>query len=281
MKYVEYKVSGITDADTSDIVVAELSDWEFDSFSDYNVVDGSVSCYIPEEQQMKQAVEIAAYLEGTGYPYTVTSVADDTNWNSVWESNFTPILVDGRCYIRAPFHEPRTDVEHEIVIMPKMSFGTGHHATTHLMLDRILSADLREKTGLDMGSGTGVLAILAVRAGAAHVDAIDIDEWAYENCVENIEANGVAGKITTLLGDASLLTGKDRYDFILANINRNILLNDMDKYGQVLKSGGEILFSGFLEIDVKVIEEKAASQGLMPQGVYTKDGWASVRCVKR
>ena len=279
MKYIEYKITCIPDEDSSEIIVAELADLGFESFSEYSGTDKSVSGYLPAAETAGEP-QIEEYLREAGYPYERIEFKDDTNWNALWESNFQPILLEGRCYIRAPFHEKRGDVEHEVIIMPKMSFGTGHHATTSLMLSRIMDLDLRGKSGLDMGSGTGVLAILAVMRGAWQVEAIDIDRWAYENCIENTEMNRVRDRINVLEGDASLLGKAEKYDFILANINRNILLADMPDYARVLKPGGAILFSGFLEVDIPVIQRKAAETGLAPRFSVLKDGWALVECRK-
>ena len=204
---------------------------------------------------------------------------ETVNWNALWESNFTPVEVEGRCLIRAPFHEPLPGCEVEAVIMPKMSFGTGHHATTWLMTAGLLGQNFKGLSGLDMGSGTGVLAVLAAKLGAVHVDAVDIDEWAFENGTENVAANGVQDRVTPVLGDVAAIAGK-RYDFILANINRNILLADMGQYAAALKPGAWLLMSGILEKDVVAISEKAASLGLAVEAVRAKDGWASVRCRK-
>ena len=280
MKYTEYRIAGIPDAEAADVVVAELADLGFDSFSDYEEQEKTLCGYVPAGAEGGCRDEAEKYLKNAGYRWTATEIPDDTNWNALWESNFQPIEVENRCCIRAPFHEPRPNVEHEIVIMPKMSFGTGHHATTRLMLEALLDGDFRGKQGLDMGSGTGVLAILAVRLGALAVDAIDVDEWAYENCRENLAANGVPDRVPPLLGDASLLAGGAIYDFVLANINRNILLNDMQRYADVLRPGGTLWMSGFLEIDVPVIEAKAVSLGFSLREVRTKEGWALTGCVK-
>ena len=217
-------------------------------------------------------------LERNRCRYTAAEVPD-RNWNTVWESNFEPIDVEGRCRIRAPFHSKNPACEYDVEIMPKMSFGTGHHATTYLMAAEIMDVDFAGKSGLDMGSGTGVLSILAVKRGAVRVDAVDIDEWAYRNGTENIKANGMEGRIVPLQGDASLLAGK-RYDFVLANINRNILLADMPVYAATLTPGGMLLVSGILEADISAIESRAAACGLDVDGVRRRNGWAAVRFVK-
>ena len=151
------------------------------------------------------------------------AVIPTQNWNASWESDFPPVDVEGRLRIRAPFHDPAPAGEMEAVVLPRMSFGTGHHATTWLMSRAVLGLGVAGRTGLDMGSGTGVLAIVAAKCGAAHVDAVDIDDWADENCRENVAANGVADRVEPMLGDVGRIAGR-RYDFILANINRNVLV---------------------------------------------------------
>ncbi len=185
------------------------------------------------------------------------------NWNAVWESNFPPVDVEGRLLIHAPFHEPAPAGVMEVVVMPKMSFGTGHHATTWLVSRAVLDLGVAGRRGLDMGSGTGVLAIVAAKCGAAHVDAVDIDDWADENCRENIASNGVADRIEPMLGDVRRIAGR-HYGFILANINRNILTADMPAYAAALEPGGDLVMSGFLEQDVPAIVACAGELGLRP-----------------
>jgi ribosomal protein L11 methyltransferase len=194
-----------------------------------------------------------------------------TNWNAEWEKSFDPISVDGACLIRAPFHEIQGDYKFVITIEPKMSFGTGHHATTHLIISEMLQMEWDGLDVLDMGSGTAVLAILAEKMGARDIDAIDIDEWAFENAEENASRNDCS-KIRCLLGGAELL-GDKKYDIILANINRNILLRDMHLYRAVLKDGGKILFSGFYEQDVTELEKVATPLGLKIQNKRLMNEW--------
>lgn len=279
MQYLEYKIS-VASAEQSEIVMADLAEIGFDSFTDYETGLGTMGAYIASNEHVKHAKDIENYLHEL--PHTVTEIEPE-NWNALWESNFEPIDVGGRCYIRAPFHEPMAGVEHEVVIMPKMSFGTGHHPTTHLMVEAVLSMELEGFRGLDMGSGTGILAILAAKRGAVHVDAIDIDDWATENCNENAELNGVQDRVRALLGDASLLDssssligGGQAYDFVLANINRNILLRDMPSYVSLLANGGVIVFSGILEFDVPDIEGRAVELGLTIISREVRQGWARI-----
>lgn len=274
MSYIELYIPA-RDSMHSEILMAELADFPFESFEQEETC---LKAYIRAEDLAKCRTEVDEFLLTTGVECRYTEI-EQQNWNALWESNFEPVNVEGRCVIRAPFHdEPAGDVL-DIIIMPKMSFGTGHHATTWLMTAAILDADLRGLCGLDMGSGTGVLAIVAAKYGAAHLDAVDIDEWAYENCMENIEVNRVAASVTPILGDVSTTTGRS-YDFILANINRNILLADIEEYAAVLRGGGTLIMSGILEKDIPAISEKAASLGFEVCSARTKDGWAAVECKK-
>ena len=185
------------------------------------------------------------------------------------------MLVDGFCWVRAPFHEHRDDVEYEIEIEPKMSFGTAHHATTYMMLTWLRDLDMKGKSVLDMGCGTAVLAILAKKRGAKYVEAVDVDEWAWKNAMENVQRNG-CDEIVCRLGDAETLGEERRFDVILANINRNILLNDMGAYVSTLKQGGMLVMSGFYESDVPMLKAKAEELGLRMEGERVRDGWASV-----
>ena len=279
MKYYELKLTypGIAEEERTGITIADLSDMGFESFQQ----DGNtLNSYIDEKNYKEYAAEIKEYIDHlaeTVIDYELKEL-EDVDWNAVWESNFEPITVGDLCCVRAPFH-PATKCRYEIIIMPKMSFGTGHHATTYLMIEKILEMNLEGKNGLDMGCGTGVLAILALKKGAEHTDAIDIDEWAYQNAIENADNNNVTGQISVFCGDAGLLQGK-RYDFIFANINRNILLADMQAYADSLTPGGEILFSGFLEIDTESIRKKASECGLHPVEERKRGGWVLVRAVK-
>ena len=203
MNYIDLNIR-TNDSEQSEIFIAQLSDWPFDSFDDQ---EGVLHAYIRETDFAACREEVENLLQESGASFGTELIAD-RNWNEVWESNFEPIEVEGRCSIRAPFHVPRPDLPFDIVIMPKMAFGTGHHATTQLMVEEILDMPLDELCGLDMGSGTAVLSILAVKKGAARMDAIDIDQWAYANSRENIAANGLEDRITPRQGDASLLAGR-------------------------------------------------------------------------
>ncbi len=279
MEYYELKITfpEVVEEEDTGIIVAELGDLGFDSFQqEENVLNGYVSAVSLEERR----TEIDAYIRTLEADLLKCewSKMENIDWNEVWESNFEPIQVGDLCCVRAPFHQPGT-CRYDIVIMPKMSFGTGHHATTYLMIENMFRMDIQGKNGLDMGCGTGILAILAVKLGAAFMDAVDIDDWAVENSRENTKANGTDRRISVMQGDASRLHAT-HYDFILANINRNVLLQDMGTYASCLEPGGEMLLSGFLEPDVPAIVDCAGKQGLKLVDHREKDGWQLVRVRK-
>ena len=270
MNYVELNIP--CNDELAEILIAELADYPFDSFA---TEPDLLKAYIPQEKMGDCYDRVEALLARYGVGEHRYIVIEAQNWNALWESNFPPVEVDELVAIRAPFHEPYPHFRFDVVITPKMSFGTGHHATTYLMSRAVASRDFTGKRVLDMGSGTGVLAIIAAMCNAESVDAVDIDEWAYENCVENCAENGVAEKVTAHLGDVSTIRGK-RYDAILANINRNILLGDMPHYVEALNEGGELIMSGILEGDIEVIRARAEELGLTYKGCDLKDGWVAV-----
>lgn len=204
-------------------------------------------------------------------------IIEQKNWNAAWEGQFHPIHINETCVIRAPFHES-THLDHEVIISPKMSFGTGHHETTFLMSQALFEHSLIGKSLMDMGCGTGVLAILAKKLGADRVEGIDIEEWAYENSVENARENNVA-TIQFFHGDVEALKGK-RFDVIMANINRNILLQDMSVYAQCLNESGKLYLSGFYQTDVELITESGKKNGLNFVHSKNKNGWAMVQLSK-
>lgn len=272
MDYVELNMPA-GDAQQAEIITAWLSDFPFESFMQES---GVLKAYITKDALCDCKDQIDQVLREAGVSGHTYIEIESRNWNELWESQFEPVDVEGLCTIRAPFSPPPA-AGLDIVIMPKMSFGTGHHATTWLMTSELLKLDLSGLSGLDMGSGTGVLAIVAVHRGACHVDAVDIDQWAFDNSVENLRDNGVADKVTPILGDASAIAGK-HYDFILANINRNILLSDMPRYAATLSAGGLLLMSGILEKDIDSISQKACELGFEVLASRLKDGWAVVVC---
>lgn len=274
MKYNVVKIKLSPVEPFRDLLVYALGDeGEYDSFENR---DGGLDAYVPTERFDEGALRsaISENCEGCVVEYSVEEL-EDKDWNAEWERGHEAVLVDGFCWVRAPFHPHRDDVEYEIEIEPKMSFGTAHHATTYMMLTWLRDLDMDGKNVLDMGCGTAVLAILAKKRGAAKVEAVDVDEWAYRNALENIERNG-CGDIECRLGDAETLGEERRFDVVLANINRNILLNDMGAYVRTLKQGGRLVMSGFYENDIPVLKAKAEQLGLRMDGERVRDGWASV-----
>lgn len=233
--------------------------------------DDSLTVYI-EQQHYDEAV-IRQVSEQLNLTFD-HSIVEDQNWNSLWESNFQPVYVDDFVALRAYFHTPSVGYEHEIVITPKMSFGTGHHATTWQMIREMRRLDFKGKSVLDFGTGTGVLAIIAAKLGAAKIIAIDYDEWSISNALENIERNG-ASNIELVQAD-NAGTGEE-YDVILANINRNIILDNMERLVSQLAPGGVILLSGLLEADHAMIIESATAHELKEESKLIKDNWLCLR----
>ncbi len=281
MQYLEIKLTLIPSEPWKEIFTSTMADIGCDSFMDGKDPD-ELLCYMPAQDY--DELRLREVVEHHGFPdvkvtYSVQSLPDK-DWNAEWEANYTPVVIANRCYVRAPFHPARSDVEIEIIIEPKMSFGTAKHATTYQMAEYILETDMRGKSVLDMGSGTGVLAILAYMRGATPVTAIDVDEWAYRNSLENIQHNHCT-EVRVLQGDATLL-GSDRYDIILANINRNILLNDIPTSVNCLNAGGLLFLSGFYEgQDLESIKGCCLQQGLQYVSYKTKDEWVAAKFCKK
>jgi len=268
-------ISGSLEQQTAiDILVAELGSVGFESFTENE--DGVIA-FIQEADWNESLLDDIQILESeeVGFSYEVEEI-EQVNWNEEWEKNFEPIVVDGQVSVRAPFHKD-PQLKYDIVIEPKMSFGTGHHETTHLMIAHLLQIDLKEKKVLDMGCGTGILAIFSEIKGAADIDAIDIDNWCYENSLENVERNNCRN-ISVFEGDASLLKPQ-AYDLIIANINRNILLNDMHIYAMSLKKNGTILLSGFYNEDIEKINEIAVLNGLHLEKKLERNNWVGLKYV--
>ena len=217
-------------------------------------------------------------IPDTEITYTITE-PEDKDWNQEWEKNFfQPIVIEDRCVIHSTFHKDYPKAEYDIVINPQMAFGTGHHETTSSILGELLDADLKGKSVLDMGCGTSILAILASMRGADPVTAIDIDDWCVNNSRDNIALNNI-NNITVELGDASLLEGRKPFDVIIANINRNILLNDMAAYTACMHKGSEIYMSGFYVQDIDAIRSKGESLGLKFVHYREKNNWAAVKLI--
>lgn len=272
--YLEYDFTIEPAQPATDILIAELGEVGFESFVENET---GLLAYILKSDWREDILDELYILQQPGFEISWTQKEiQQQNWNAEWERNFHPITVGDRCMVRAPFH-PAAEVEYDIVIEPKMSFGTGHHETTHMMLQHILDMDVQGKSVLDMGCGTGVLAILAKKKGAGPVDAIDIDEWCYLNTQENIERNDCES-IKAFQGDSSLLKGK-KYNVILANINRNILMEDIPVYVECLTSGGTLLLSGFYLEDLDAISSKCAAYGLQFEKNLEKNNWISAKYV--
>ena len=280
MKYTEVDITLSKTNPFRDLLVYNLGDeGPYDSFEEKK--DG-LKAYVPtdnfDEQFLRDTIDDLKSMDpDLRVEYTVTDLADK-DYNEEWERQHQPVLVDGFCWVRAPFHPHRDDVKYEIEIEPKMSFGTAHHATTYLMLSLLEQQNVQGMRVLDMGSGTGVLAILAAKKGAAYVEAIDVDEWAYRNAQENFERNGVS--VNALLGDASLLSADKHFDLVLANINRNILLKDMESYATVLNPGGTLMLSGFYEHDVQSLQDKAETLGLRLVQQRSRNEWTALKLTK-
>lgn len=265
----------------ADALMAELGNIGYDGFS---YTDEGFTAYIPSKDFNSEAIAGLQLLQYFSEHYRIiTSVQEieDQDWNKVWEEDFTPILVDNRILVRAGFHDTIPGIEYEIIIEPKMSFGTGHHSTTALMLRAILESAgyIKGKRVLDMGCGTGILSIMAAKVGAREVTGIDIDEWAYNNAMENIRNNGL-NNIAIRIGDAALLQDEQPFDVILANINRNILLNDMEHYTAKLNQEGHLIMSGFYVQDLPMIREKAESLGLSFEGFHEEKQWVAASFYK-
>lgn len=276
MKYLEFtfQTTPCTEV-VNDVLSVVLAEAGFESFVEQT--DG-INAYIQKalynESTLKEA--LAEFpLPDVNIEYNYTE-AEDRNWNEEWEKNFfQPIVIDNRCVIHSTFHKDVPQAEYDIVINPQMAFGTGHHETTSLIIGELLDSDLQEKSLLDMGCGTSILAILARMRGATPCAAIDIDEWCVRNSLENIELNRV-DNIDVFQGDASSLKDKGPFDIIIANINRNILLNDMKHYVSRMNQGGSLLMSGFYANDIPVIQAEAENNGLHLIHHREKNQWAVV-----
>ena len=269
--YIEYNFTVNPKEPAVEILIAELGNIGFESFVEN---ENGVIAYIQKNEWSAAILEDIFILKSDEFQieFSNKEVAQ-TNWNAEWEKNFNPIEVDDLVTVRAPFHK-NTPLKYDIVIEPKMSFGTGHHETTYMMIQHLLQIDLKGKSVLDMGCGTGILAILAEKLGATNIDAIDIDNWCYVNSLENVARNNCK-YISVAEGDASIITKK--YDVIIANINRNILLNDMDVYKNALHKDGILLLSGFYKSDIPIIKSKVASCKLIFVKQLERNNWVALQ----
>ena len=276
MNYLELKISLTPNTETNrDITTALLAEIGFESFAESR---SGLNAYIDEKTFSKEALDGVwrnLLLYGITAEYELDRIIS-RNWNEEWEKNFfQPIIIQDKVIIHSSFHKDIPSLPYDIVIDPKMAFGTGHHSTTALMVSYLLEQDLGDKSLLDMGCGTAVLAILAHKKGAKPITAIDNDEWAYKNALENIRINR-ASAIQTELGDATLL-GKTHYDFIFANINRNILLNDIPAYTACMQPGASLFMSGFYKEDLACISEACQKQSLKLAGYKEDNCWVAAQ----
>jgi len=270
--YIELAVTVSPLEPFRDLFIAQLGAVGFESFSETE--EGFAAYILKEDYSASAAME---QMQWDGVTVSVKEQEiEQVNWNAEWERNFNPIEVDGRVYIRAPFHAERAGFEYAMLIEPKMSFGTGHHQTTHMMIQWLLETPSNHADVLDMGCGTGILGILAGLRGAKSVHGIDVDTWCIENTLENAQRNGVV--MTADLGGSEVLSGT--YDLILANINLNVLLADIAHYEKALRKGGSIFFSGFYEDNVPTLRAAAEALGLTFEGVKAREQWRSIKMVK-
>ena len=276
MNYIELIIS-VNGEEHAEIVTAMLSDMPFEAFTSE---EQTLRAYIADEAYDTCREDIAATLHSLAVEYEENNIAQQ-NWNAEWESGFSPVMVEGSrpIYIRAEHHPSPDDDILDVVIAPRMSFGTGHHITTALMSRSIAESDFSGKRGLDMGCGTGVLAIVAIKCGAAGMVAVDIDEWACESCRDSIALNHIEGQIDVRCGSMAAVAG-EKFDFVLANINRNILVDMMPSFAEATVSGGELLMSGFLTEDIAIMRDTAGGYGFAVESVRESDGWAVVVCRK-
>lgn len=275
MNYIEYTFTVCPSVPGLEIAEAALSELPFESFT---IEDGVLKAYIQEDLFCEEDFNDMFLWDLPDMEISYEKkIIPQQDWNAVWESNFTPIDVDGKAMVRAPFHKA-PDSGIDIIIEPRMSFGTGHHQTTYMMMQHLLSMDIEGKDVCDMGCGTAVLAILAKKLGGKNVVGIDIDQWAYDNAQDNIQANGTPD-ITVKLGGAEAL-GDEKFDILLANINRNILLRYMQVYCDAIREGGDLLLSGFYVPDAPVLIEEAARYGFKMVGAIEKDHWTALHLRK-
>ena len=270
------KYTFFVDADRRDVLLALLQNLPFQAFEE--VEDGLITGVDSEEVTDDFVEQLRSFQQIVAFDY-VKQKMDDENWNAVWEATFREILIDDFCQIRAPFHPKRDDVSHTIMIEPRMAFGTGHHETTRLMIRAMRDLDICNLQVGDFGSGTGILAILALKLGAGGVKAIECDPVAFENLLENTILNH-ADAISCLLGDNLSSMEDEALDVLLVNITRNTLLHHLPEFARVLKVGGYLLLAGFLEHDMEVIVKRAHDYRFSLQNHYGENDWLSLTLIK-
>ncbi|MBL4710463.1 MAG: 50S ribosomal protein L11 methyltransferase [Flavobacteriales bacterium] len=279
MDYIEVSIHIKPFRPFNEILVAQLGEYEYESFVEEEK-NSLIKAYILEEHFDIKTVEdcCVVFKEALEYEITATKI-ERVNWNKKWEENFDSVEVGTFCYVRAPFHEAKPDFKHEIIIEPKMSFGTGHHQTTQMMIELMEDIDFKGKKVLDMGSGTGILAILARKMEAGNTDAIDIEDWAFENMKENFGRNEV--KVSSYLGGVEVISQiNEQYDVIIANINKNILLNQIQTYAAHLKLGGKLLLSGFYKTDAVDLLDADDLKEFSKEDERIKDDWCALKLNK-
>lgn len=266
LNYIEVTIQ-VTSSEQKELLIAELDDADYEGFEEGTF---RLSAYIQENKFSEHDLESIMLRHHADYS---VAIIEQKNWNEVWETSFEPVQIGDFCYIRAGFHQPQQGFLHEIIITPKMSFGTGHHATTYLMIEAMKEIDFNNKSVLDFGTGTGVLAILAEQLGAAMVDAIDIDEWSITNAAENVILNA-AKKI--VLYQADSINTSRKYDVILANINKNVILLNLGDIHRHLCAGGIVVFSGLLQTDSSEVMKAAAAAGFVFADLKERNNWVSL-----
>lgn len=271
MEYLEFKIA--CNEAYREILIAVLAEIGFDSFLE---TETGIEAYITEDLFDRTAFdEVIAQYRIPGEISVEEGRMAKVNWNEEWEKNYDPIEVGDQVYVRASFHAPKEGVAHEIIINPKMSFGTGHHATTYLMLTHQLNLDHQGKRVIDIGAGTGILAIMAHKLGAGEVQALDIDEWCVENGEENFALNGLPD-VKMGLGTIREVAPQGTFDIVLANINKNVLLDEMEVYADLVQPNCHLLLSGFYEHDIQDIVDKAQAFGLVLKDQKSKNNWAAL-----
>lgn len=275
MQFIQVDIT--VNPDFYEILLAEFSELGFDSFWEKD--DSSFIAYIDSEifnEQILKDVKLKYPDAEIMYQY---EGLESKNWNEEWEKNFQPILIADKCFIRSTFHEPKPEVELEIIIEPKMAFGTGHHATTSMMVEQMLSLDMKGKKVMDVGTGSGILAICASKLGCENVFAFDIDDWSVENTIENLQLNHI-NNVEIKKGTIKDFASGLQFDIILANITRNILLEELTFYAKQLKKDGFLLISGFYNEDIELFALPAVNNDLTPERTLMRDNWACVQLRK-
>lgn len=270
MEYLEFKIKCLDEF--QEILIAELAEIGFDSFLENE--DGIDAYILKSDFDRDKFDRVIAEYQDAAQIFLTEGIMPKVNWNEEWEKNYDPIAVDDLVYVRASFHVPQPGFKHEIVINPKMSFGTGHHATTFQMLSHQGELDHKGKRVLDVGSGTGILAIMAHLLGARSVEAFDIDDWCVDNGNENFDLNGLSTRMG--LGTIRDVNPVGPFEIVLANINKNVLLDEMGIYASLLPSGGFLLLSGFYTEDIEDLVQAASPFGLELRKKSSKDNWAAL-----